>query len=399
MNIRISLLLLNCYLGIAAIVPADEPKTEKASAAAADELTTEAQATAAELRSSLSPDSEAIAMLNDILKGSNLGSKDGWFPLAKPQSRFDWDYVWNHYEANSDGAIQRNEFKGSDSDFERLDRDRDHKITEADFDWSKHSLTPSPAMMLFFMGDRDANGKLTKDEFTQLFDTFSGGKGDYLAIDELRDQFQQPPSNSEEPHPDQPSRSTLIMGLKNQEVGSLQPGPNVDEVAPDFTLSTPDGQPVTLSKEVGDKPIVLIFGNFTCGPFRSQAGNIEKLYQRYQDRAKFYLVYVREAHPSDGWWMISNQRAGIALPQPRSNAERKTVAATCQKHLDLAVPFLVDDLDDQVGSTYSGMPNRLYLIDQQGRIAFKNGRGPFGFHPRQLEQQLVLLLNAEPTSN
>jgi hypothetical protein len=46
-----------------------------------------------------------------------------------------------------------------------------------------------------------------------------------------------------------------------------------------------------------------------------------------------------------------------------------------------------------VGAVYSGMPNRLYLIDQNGRIAFKNGRGPFGFHPRQLEQALLLYLN------
>jgi hypothetical protein len=40
------------------------------------------------------------------------------------------------------------------------------------------------------------------------------------------------------------------------------------------------------------------------------------------------------------------------------------------------------------------MPNRLYLIDRDGKVAFKNGRGPFGFHPRQLEQALVLLLNS-----
>lgn len=59
------------------------------------------------------------------------------------------------------------------------------------------------------------------------------------------------------------------------------------------------------------------------------------------------------------------------------------------------MPFLVDEIDDKVGSLYSGMPNRLYLIDQQGKIVFKNGRGPFGFHPRQLEQSLVLLLNED----
>jgi hypothetical protein len=198
------------------------------------------------------------------------------------------------------------------------------------------------------------------------------------------------------PRPDAPSRSTLILGLQRQEIGSLQPGPALDEAAPDFTLQAIDGREVTLSEQVGEHPIVLVFGNFTCGPFRSQAGNIEKLYERYKNRAKFFLIYVREAHPTDGWWMTSNQRVGIDLPQPTSDAERLVVAATCRAHLgldDSELPFLVDTVDDKVGATYSGMPNRLYLIDREGKIAFKNGRGPFGFKPRELEQALVLMLN------
>jgi hypothetical protein len=149
-----------------------------------------------------------------------------------------------------------------------------------------------------------------------------------------------------------------------------------------------------LSKEIGDQPIVLIFGNFTCGPFRSQAGNIDKLYRRYQDRAKVFLVYVREAHPAEGWWMLSNREVGIELSQPADDAGRLAAATQCQRHLDLDLPLLVDGVDDRVGATYSGMPNRLYLIDRDGKVAFKNGRGPFGFHPRQLEQALVLLLNS-----
>jgi hypothetical protein len=41
------------------------------------------------------------------------------------------------------------------------------------------------------------------------------------------------------------------------------------------------------------------------------------------------------------------------------------------------------------------MPSRLYLIDREGRIAFKSGRGPWGFRPAELEQALVLLLAEE----
>jgi alkylhydroperoxidase family enzyme len=56
------------------------------------------------------------------------------------------------------------------------------------------------------------------------------------------------------------------------------------------------------------------------------------------------------------------------------------------------MPLLVDELDDRVGQAYSGMPDRLYLIDREGRIAYKGGRGPFGFKPGELEQALVMLL-------
>ena len=88
--------------------------------------------------------------------------------------------------------------------------------------------------------------------------------------------------------------------------------------APDFTLKTQDGEgELTLSRLVGPKPVVLVFGNFTCGPFRNQAGNVEKLYRMYKDRATFVMVYVREAHPTDGWRMESNDRAEVALDQPR----------------------------------------------------------------------------------
>jgi hypothetical protein len=58
----------------------------------------------------------------------------------------------------------------------------------------------------------------------------------------------------------------------------------------------------------------------------------------------------------------------------------------------MTMPLLVDSLDDRVGHAYSGMPDRLYIIDRAGRIAYQGGRGPFGFRPAELEQALLLLL-------
>ncbi len=62
------------------------------------------------------------------------------------------------------------------------------------------------------------------------------------------------------------------------------------------------------------------------------------------------------------------------------------------------MPLLVDDLDDRVGHAYSGMPDRMYLIDREGRVAYKGGRGPFGFKPGELEHSIIMLLQEEEAS-
>jgi len=56
------------------------------------------------------------------------------------------------------------------------------------------------------------------------------------------------------------------------------------------------------------------------------------------------------------------------------------------------MPLLVDEMDDRVGHGYSGMPARLYVIDREGKVAYKSGRGPFGFKPDEMEQTLAMLL-------
>jgi Iodothyronine deiodinase/EF hand len=337
------------------------------------------------------------AMLIDILRGSQLGPGEGWFKKAVAQTRFDWNSMRKRLDRDHDGRIDRGEFNASDADFARLDRDRDGALGERDFDFSAHALTPSPGAMAFYMADRDGNGKVTHEELDAFFKAADSGGTGFLSLGDLQEALTPPSRGRSSSGGSQgPSRLTLVKGLFRQEIGSLQPGPALGTPAPDFTLKTVGGeQEITLSKLVGPKPVVLVFGNFTCGPFRSQAGNVEKLYRRYKDRATFVMVYVREAHPSDGWRLESNNRLEILIPQPKTDAERIQVAQTCSKRLELGMPMLVDTIGDTVGARYSGMPSRLYLLDHRGRVAYKSGRGPFGFKPAELEHSLVLLLQDE----
>jgi hypothetical protein len=328
------------------------------------------------------------------LKGSQLGPGEGWYKKAVAQTRYSWANTGKRLDHDGNGRISREEFGGSAADFARLDRDHDGSLSEPDFDFTAHALSPTPGAMLFYPTDRDGNGKLTREELDGFFRMADSGGEGFLSLADLQ-QAVSPPARPRTSgrNPQGPSRLTLIKGLLRQEIGSLQAGPELDSLAPDFTLRTVDGKDeITLSKIVGSKPVVLIFGNFTCGPFRSQAGNVEKLYRRYCDRVTFVMVYVREAHPLEGWQLESNKRLGVAIPQPKNYEDRVKVAQICSSRLELGMPILVDTIGDKVGARYSGMPSRLYLLDRKGRVAFKNGRGPFGFKPAELEYALLFLL-------
>ncbi len=116
------------------------------------------------------------------------------------------------------------------------------------------------------------------------------------------------------------------------------------------------------------------------------------MHARYKSRATFLTVYVREAHPTDGWRSPSNDEAGVAVAQPRTAEERTRVAYDCRATLKMTMPLLIDTMDDRVGHAYSGMPDRLYILDRHGKVAYQGGRGPFGFKPAEMEQALVMLL-------
>ena len=107
---------------------------------------------------------------------------------------------------------------------------------------------------------------------------------------------------------------------------------------------------------------------------------------------QFYVVYIREAHALDSR-MPSGGGANPILEDPVTLAERREVADVCMTKLELGeLPALVDDIDDAVSADYAAWPDRIYLVDDTGRIAYHGGRGPFGFDPNELERAIVDVL-------
>jgi thiol-disulfide isomerase/thioredoxin len=371
------------------------PARAKEEKTAADERAEDAARAAKWLQSAFKGQTtpEAAEMLIAIAKGSRMGPGEGWFHPG--QNRFGWKWLADKHGVRTGGAIPREKFLGPEALFTRLDRNKDGQLRADDFDWSDRTFYAQQSQMTsfwFYRINKDANGKLTREEWLKFFDEAARGK-DHITVDNLREALFTMPPPKQGTVPDMPAPELLVRGLFRGEVGSMNEGPKLNDAAPDFTLKTRDGkESVRLSEHFGKKPIVLVFGNFTCGPFRGIYPRVDEVALRYKNDAVFLCVYVREAHPTDGWRMGSNDEAGVTFAQPRDYAERATMANRCGTKLKMNMPVLVDEMDDRVGHAYSGMPARLYVIDKAGKVAYKSGRGPFGFKPDEMEQALVMLL-------
>jgi hypothetical protein len=119
---------------------------------------------------------------------------------------------------------------------------------------------------------------------------------------------------------------------------------------------------------------------------------LDQIYDCYGDRVTFYIVYIREAHPTDGWQVDSNLAESVLFAQPETYDERVEVAQACTLGLDIKIPTLIDDMDDKINAAYAALPDRLYLIDAEGRMAFKSGPGPAGFKPDDFEAAIKACL-------
>ena len=111
-------------------------------------------------------------------------------------------------------------------------------------------------------------------------------------------------------------------------------------------------------------------------------------------------MYIKEAHPQDEWQMEANEKQGVCYMQPRTLAERLAIANDFVQRFDYRVPMLVDGMDNAANALYAGWPERLYVVDEGGRIVFKGKTGPFGYHPEEVESWLAARfgVTADPTA-
>jgi len=120
---------------------------------------------------------------------------------------------------------------------------------------------------------------------------------------------------------------------------------------------------------------------------------LNELYAKYKDRVRFLLVYIREAHPHNGWRVPNNLIENIIYDEPTTDEERTEVASACQVNLDIQMPMLVDSIENDVERKYVGLPMRMFLVDAEGKIAFAGKKGPFGWDDEAFEGALKTLID------
>jgi hypothetical protein len=91
--------------------------------------------------------------------------------------------------------------------------------------------------------------------------------------------------------------------------------------------------------------------------------------------------------------MQSNINDNVVFASPKNMQEREYIAGSCVRKLGIKFPALVDNVDNKTEQVYTGWPDRLYLIDREGKIAYKSKPGPFGFKPDDLDKALKTLPN------
>ncbi len=127
----------------------------------------------------------------------------------------------------------------------------------------------------------------------------------------------------------------------------------------------------------------MTFGSCTCPPFLASLKSFVKLAEYYNELnapIDFIIIYIKEAHASDGWKFDGPQYSFIANHkdlQDRIEAVRVMIErGNITKEIKISV--YCDTMDDHTNHLFRGWPERLYVFHNQ-TILFRGENGPTGY--------------------
>jgi len=79
----------------------------------------------------------------------------------------------------------------------------------------------------------------------------------------------------------------------------------------------------------------------------------------------------------------------VCYAQPKTLEQRVIIANDFIKRFKFPLPFGIDDMSNAADNAYSAWPERIYIIDESGHIAYRGGMGPFNYKPEEAREWLA----------
>jgi type I thyroxine 5'-deiodinase len=83
------------------------------------------------------------------------------------------------------------------------------------------------------------------------------------------------------------------------------------------------------------------------------------------------------------------EKDDVCYAQPKTLEQRLVIANDFTKRFKFPLPFGIDDMSNAANDAYAAWPERLYIIDESGHIAYRGGMGPFNYHPAEVREWLA----------
>ena len=175
-------------------------------------------------------------------------------------------------------------------------------------------------------------------------------------------------------------RVTMALLMDDSRFGKNTP--SAGDPFPQFELTTTDGRRIGKDDFVGKCPLLVVFGSKSCPLTVSSIEPLKQLHQKFGRDIEFVMLNVREAHP------------GEYNRQPTNYEQKLSRAEELQTQYEIPWVVAVDDIDGTLHRALDTKPNAAYLMDKNGKIAF---RGLFAGDDTALEQALLSVSKDRPT--
>lgn len=129
---------------------------------------------------------------------------------------------------------------------------------------------------------------------------------------------------------------------------------------PSFELVTTDGDRLINTDVFCGRPVLFIFGSMTCPMTASAAPSVQQLFEEFDDRIDFIMLYVREAHP------------GEYFMQAETIEEKLANARSLKEFYDIQWTVAADNIDGDLHRALDPKPNSAFLTSSDGIILFRS---------------------------